>query len=141
MIAMTENQLREILKDKNLKITPQRLRILQVVFSLNHPNAQQVIDAVHKKNPNISAGTIYKTLDTFVDKGVISKVRTADDTIRYDWRVENHHHLYIDDNEQIIDYVNVELDSLLDEFFRKNKIMNFEIKSVMVHINGKQIQK
>lgn len=135
---MIEIQIRDILKDKNLKITPQRVSILETVFSLkNHPNAQQVIDAVHKKNPNISAGTIYKTLDTFVDTGVITKVRTSGDTIRYDWRVENHHHLHIEEDQQIIDYVNEDLDELLENFFRKNEIPNYEIKSIKVHINGK----
>lgn len=139
---MSGNKIRDIIKDKNLKITPQRVSILETVFSLqNHPNAQQIIDAVHKKNPNISAGTIYKTLDTFVDTGVISKVRTTDDSIRYDWRIENHHHIYVQEKYQIIDYVNEELDQLLEDFFSRNKIPDYEIESIKVHINGKNIQK
>ncbi|HBT84388.1 MAG: transcriptional repressor [Fermentimonas sp.] len=138
---MVTNQIREILKDKNLKITPQRVSILETIFSLNnHPNAQQIIDAVHKKNPNISVGTIYKTLDTFVETGVIVKVRHIDESLRYDWRVENHHHLYVEDDNQIVDYINDELNLLLEDFFTKNRIPGFEIKSVKVHINGKYIQ-
>ncbi|MDD4009052.1 MAG: transcriptional repressor [Fermentimonas sp.] len=138
---MVTNQVREILKDKNLKITPQRVSILEAVFSLNnHPNAQQIIDTVHKKSPNISVGTIYKTLETFVENGVISKVRHIDESLRYDWRVENHHHLYVEEDNKIVDYINDELNILLEDFFRKNRIPGYEVKSVKVHINGKYIK-
>ena len=129
------------LKDEGLKITPQRVIILNALHSLKkHPTIQQVIDTVHEKNPNISVATIYKTLDTLVEKGVIAKFSKSGDVTRYDIIVENHHHIYTNDNNKIEDYVNAELDRLLLEFFRINSIPNLEIESIEVNISGRYIK-
>ena len=85
----------------------------------------------------MSTGTIYKTLDTLVERGVIAKVRTADEAARYDGRIDNHHHLYIEGSNRIEDYVNENLDSMLAVFFKENRIPGYEISSIKVHINGK----
>lgn len=106
----------------------------------NHPTAKQIVDTVHENNPNISVGTIYKTLDTLVEKGVIAKFGNTNDVTRYDSIVENHHHIYTGDNNKIEDYVNDELDHLLMDFFKKNSIPNLKIESIKVSINGKYLK-
>lgn len=140
-INMDKIKLIDLLKNNGIKVTPQRISILSAVHSIhNHPTAQEIMVFVHKTDPNISPGTVYKTLDTFVEKNVISTVRTSDDTVRYDWIVENHHHIYTEENKEIIDYENDELDNLLEDFFSRNKIPNYEIESIKVHINGKKLK-
>lgn len=135
---MEKKKILNKLKDEGLKITPQRVIILKAIHSLKyHPTAQQIADTVHKENPNISVGTIYKTLETLVEKGVITKFGSTDDSSRYDRLVDNHHHIYSGDNENIEDYVNEELDELLEDFFKRNSIPNFEIESIKVDIRGK----
>jgi len=112
--------IQEKLKSKGLKVTPQRSGVLEAVYTLrNHPTAEQIIDFVREKNPNVATGTVYKTLDTFVKNGVIRKVRTADEATRYDGILSNHHHLFSTDNDHIEDYENEELDTLLNDFFKK----------------------
>lgn len=129
------------LKKEGLKITPQRVVILKALHSLkNHPTAKQIVDTVHENNPNISVGTIYKTLDTLIEKGVIAKFGNTNDVTRYDSIVENHHHIYTGDNNKIEDYVNDELDHLLMDFFKKNSIPNLKIESIKVSINGKYLK-
>ena len=133
-----EEEIREKLQHKGLKITPQRVAVLHALYTLNnHPTAQHIIDFVHKKYANVSTGTIYKTLDTLVERGGIAKVRTADEAARYDGRIDNHHHLYIEGSNRIEDYVNENLDSMLAVFFKENRIPGYEISSIKVHINGK----
>ena len=57
--------------------------------------------------------------------------------MRYDGIVENHHHLYCSESEEIKDYMNEELDQLLTAFFQKNGINNFKIEEIKLQINGK----
>lgn len=134
----TEKEIKEKLRNKGLKITPQRVAVLNAVYTLNnHPTAQHIMDFVHKKYSNVSAGTIYKTLDTLVEKRMITKVRTTHEATRYDGRTENHHHLYNNENNSIEDYINKKLDHMLDVFFQENSIPGYEISSIDVHINGK----
>ncbi|HHX31694.1 MAG TPA: transcriptional repressor [Bacteroidales bacterium] len=138
---MQTDKILDKLKSEGLKITPQRVIILKALHSLkNHPTVQQIIDTVHKKNPNISVGTIYKTLDTLVEKGVIAKFANTDDVTRYDSIIEDHHHIYTSNNNKIEDYVNTDLDRLLKEFFKNNSIPNLEIESIKVNISGRYLK-
>lgn len=132
------NRIQENLKSKDLKITPQRMCVLEAVYTLNnHPTAEQVIDFVHTNHPNIATGTVYKTLDTFVKKGVITKFRTKDEAARYDGILAPHHHLCSSEDDHIEDYVDEELDRILNDYFEKKQIDYFEIESVKLHINGR----
>jgi len=76
---------RKILNSKKLKITPQRLEVLNAVSkSKNHPTAENIIELIRKNNPNIAVGTVYKTLETFVNNGIVKKIETSDGSMRYD---------------------------------------------------------
>lgn len=125
------------LKDSNLKITPQRLAVLDALNSLrSHPTADKIKEFVVKHHPNIAVGTIYKTLESFVEKGLVKKVKTEKDVMRYDAILENHHHLYCQETEHIEDFFDDELDKILDKYFKKKKIQNFKVKDVKLQIIG-----
>jgi len=121
-----------------LKVTPQRIAVLDAVINLkNHPIAENVIDFIKENHPNIATGTVYKTLDTFVKKNIIHKVKTDDDIMRYDAVHEKHHHLYCSDSERIEDFVDVALDKIIDDYLKSKKIPNFKIEDVKLQIVGK----
>jgi Fur family transcriptional regulator, peroxide stress response regulator len=125
------------LKDSNLKVTPQRVAVLEALNNLkNHPTADKIKEYVVKNHPNIAVGTIYKTLETFVDKGLVKKVKTEKDVMRYDAILENHHHLYCEDTERIEDFFDDELDNLIDKYFQRKKIPNFKVKDIKLQIIG-----
>ncbi len=126
-----------ILKDSNLKVTPQRIVVLQAVLQLDHPTVDQILKRVGQKNPSISQGTVYKTLQTLVDKGIIERVKTDTGKMRYDTVQGNHHHLYSIDSERIADYSDNELDDLLKKYFERKKIPGFEILNIRLQITGK----
>lgn len=130
------------LKEKGLKVTPQRVIIYQALCELKcHPTAEQLIDFVRLHNPSIATGTVYKTLDTFVKTGLAQKVFTEGDVTRYDDVMGHHHHLHSTDSDYIEDYENEELDKLLADFFKKNAIENYKIESIRLQINGKFLNK
>ena len=90
----TEN-IREQLKQKGLKITPQRVAIHEAIIKLkNHPTAENIFNYIKKNHPNISIGTVYKVLDSFVEHNLLRKVKTEKDVMRYDAVLYHHHHLY-----------------------------------------------
>lgn len=125
------------LKEKGLKITPQRLVVMEAIFQLNnHPSAENIIEYVKEKFPNISVATVYKVLDIFVEKGILKKVKTDKDVMRYEGYLERHHHLFCDKTHQIKDFHNKELDAIIQNYFSKYKIKDFEIKDFQLNING-----
>jgi Fur family transcriptional regulator, peroxide stress response regulator len=131
---------KELIKH-GLKVTPQRLIILEAVLELNnHPTAEKIISHIKEKHPNVAVGTIYKTLELFVNKGIIKKVTTEKDVMRYDGIVEKHHHLYSIENDEISDYQDLQLDDMIENYFRNKKIPGFDIEEVKLQITGKFIK-
>jgi Fur family peroxide stress response transcriptional regulator len=137
-MKITIEEAKNLLLEKGLKVTPQRSSILEAVFSLeNHPSAEGIIDFIRQKHPHIATGTVYKVLDTLVDKQLIKRVKTDRDSMRYEPVIEDHHHLYCADTGKIEDYTDHELDRLLEDYFRQHGIPGFEIQEIRLQINGK----
>lgn len=127
----------KILKGNHLKVTPQRLVILDAVHHLKHPTAEEITEYIRKSHPNIATGTIYKTLDTFVTSGIIKRVKTDSDVMKYDGVMTPHHHLYCAESERIEDYNDTELNTLLKDYFVQKQIPGFEIQDIKLQIIGK----
>ncbi|TAH31376.1 MAG: transcriptional repressor [Cytophagales bacterium] len=128
----------EKLKEKGLKVTPQRLAIFEAVMALdNHPTAENVSEYIKINHPNVSVGTVYKVLDSFVENNLLKKVKTEKDIMRYDAVLSHHHHLYCAETDKIEDYEDEKLNQLISEYFEKNKIKNFNIQDIKLQITGK----
>jgi len=131
--------IRQRLQEKGLKITPQRLVVLETIMELgNHPAADQIISVIRKKQPNIATGTIYNILDILSEKRVIIKVKTDRDIMRYDGDTSDHHHLYFSGSDEIMDYYDDEIDKWLTGYFKKKQIRDFSIESIRLQIVGKR---
>ncbi len=127
----------KILTDNGLKITPQRVAVLEVLLNLNtHPSADEIVDYLRISYPHISIGTVYKILEAFLKKGILNKLKTNDDIMRYDPVKEKHHHLYCTNTERVEDFYDVELDKLLESYFKKKKIPNFSVSDIKLQIVG-----
>ncbi len=128
----------DLLKEKGLKVTPQRAAIYEAIVKLNnHPTAENIIDYIKANYPNISVGTVYKVLDTLVENGLLKKVKTEKDIMRYDAFVTNHHHLYCAETDRIEDFEDVTLTKIITNYFQTHKIKNFNIQDIKLQITGK----
>lgn len=129
---------RDKLKQAGLKVTPQRLAILEAIYMLNnHPTAENILEYIHEVHPGIAAGTVYKILDVLVENKLISRVKTEKDVMRYDGVMESHHHLYSSMSGRIEDYNNEALNRMLEKFFKENRIPGFEIEDIKLQIIGR----
>ena len=129
--------IREVLPQFGLKITPQRVVVYEAICLLkNHPTAENIIDFIRINHPNIAIGTLYNTLDTFVEKHLISKVKTGGDVMRYDATTTKHHHLYSKSSGRIEDYYDDGLIRLMENYFSDKGIPGFRIDDIEISING-----
>ncbi len=135
---MNVEKLSSKLTEKGLKVTPQRIAVLEAVMQLhNHPTVDNIIEYIRVNHPNIATATVYKVLDALVQNQLIKKVKTSQDIMRYDAIVEKHHHIYSSDSERIEDYIDEDLNNLLTAYFAQKSIPGFEIEDVNLHIIGK----
>ena len=136
-MKVSKEDIRNKLSEKGLKVTPQRISILEAVYNLNnHPTADNIIEHIRKSHPNIATGTVYKVLDTLVENQLIKKVKTDADNMRYDGITETHHHLYYSKSDLIEDYIDKELDDLLADYFKSKRIAGFNIEEIVLQIRG-----
>lgn len=137
---MKTGELSEKLVNKGLKVTPQRIAVLETIIKLNnHPSAENIIEQIRKTYPNIATGTVYKVLEVLTDNGLINRVKTDRDVMRYDAVMEKHHHLYSSESDRIEDYTDRQLDNMLEEYFKKKDITGFSIEKIRLQIIGRFI--
>ncbi len=128
------------LVEKGLKVTPQRIAILDAIIELkNHPTAENIIDFIHKNHPHISVGTVYKVLETLVESRIIHKVNTEKDVMRYDADIDSHHHIFYADSDKIEDLYDDTLTEIIMQHFKKNAIPGFRIEDIKLHVIGRHI--
>lgn len=127
-----------MLTDNGLKITPQRIAVIEAVENIkDHPTAERILEYIQMKNPNIAVGTVYKILETFTEKGIIRKVKTDSDKMRYDAVRERHHHIYCSDSEHIEDYYDEELNTIIDNYIDRINIPGFSVEDIKLQIIGR----
>ena len=97
-MSMTQTQisgsrLNDILRRKHLSVTDSRKKILSLFLSTRDALAHGDIEK--KAGEKFDRVTVYRTLQTFVEKGIIHTIPTADNSIRYALCKEceeGHHH-------------------------------------------------
>ena len=74
------------LANAGLRITPQRLAICRLLASsTEHPTAYDIYEQLLPEYPTISLSTVYNTLETLVNLGVVQELGSAgDDRVHYD---------------------------------------------------------
>ncbi len=61
-----------MLRRRGLRVTPQRLAIMQFLHgNTDHPTADDIYQAAKQKHPSISLNTVYKTLEAFEEADLV----------------------------------------------------------------------
>jgi Fur family transcriptional regulator, ferric uptake regulator len=87
-------QIPEILRRNQLSITDGRRKILELFLQSN--GALEHADIEKNTGANLDRVTVYRTLQSFVEKGIIHHIPTTDNSIKYALCKDNceqgHHH-------------------------------------------------
>jgi len=99
------------LQDVGLRPTRQRLALAKILF--DGDNRHVTAEALHKEvngtGAKVSLATIYNTLHQFTIAGLLKEVIIDSNRTYFDTNTAEHNHIYMDDDEYLID---VSLDKL-----------------------------
>ena len=85
------------LRTHDIQPSAQRVAVAQyVLFTADHPSADQVWAKVRKSLPVLSRATVYNTLNLFVERGLLRQLVLAEGKVVFDPNVDAHHH-FIDE--------------------------------------------
>lgn len=118
-----------MLVSRGVKPTPQRVVITDYIMNTDcHPTADQILEAVAEALPvSLSRATVYNTLKTLVDAGVIIEVLTEPGRVRYDANTDEHHHFVDVRTGKIIDIPAELVPELARKLGDKFKVHNYHV--------------
>lgn len=124
---------RTLLKEKNLRLTPQREAVLRVMLDCQdqHLTAEDIYDRTRAEYADIGLATIYRTLELFEDLGLISRLDFGDGGRRYEFALgKDHHHLICIDCGKIAEFNEDLLDELQETIARESgfRILNHSLR-------------
>jgi len=92
------------LREKGLKLTPQRRLIIGIIHdSGEHLTAEEILDYVQARAPGVNKSTIYRTLELLAELGCVFKSELGDRFIYHHAEEGHHHHLVCRICEKSID--------------------------------------
>jgi Fur family transcriptional regulator, peroxide stress response regulator len=126
----------DLCKQSGLAVTHQRQVVFESLASLpghHHPSPEEVYERVKKLIPSISQATVYKTLHTFVQHGILRELSPHHGTLRVDANTEAHHHLICTKCKSVVDIEEGAVDPVK---LRKRLPKGFQLERVAVEIQG-----
>ena len=88
------DELCEVLREKGLKVTPQRRLIFEALRDdVNHPTVEDIYRRVQEVMPDISLATVYHTVRDLEEMGEVVELDLGERKSRYDPCTVPHNHL------------------------------------------------
>jgi len=126
------NDFTNILRQHNLKATPQRLEIIHTIFMYGHINIDKLYEEVKNKFTSISLATIYKNINAMIDNLLLEEVKLPNKKSVYEIIKQKHSHLLCIKCSSVVD-IDIELNNIKEEI---PKNLNFTIKNSDLVISG-----
>jgi Fe2+ or Zn2+ uptake regulation protein len=94
----------KLLRENQIKITPQRLVILKYLDEhRTHPDVDEIYSKLKEKNPALSKTTVYNSLEILKKYNIIQSVTISGSESRYDFKNTMHHHFLCKKCGMIVD--------------------------------------
>jgi Fur family transcriptional regulator, peroxide stress response regulator len=130
---MTENtsHLVEELKHSGVRPSFQRVKVLEYLWDCHaHPSVDEIFTALSPVIPTLSKATIYNTLHTFIEAGLVREINIDTDAQHYDIMLEDHGHFKCLSCGEIFNF-NLDYDQLMVD-----GLQAFLIKKKDVYFSG-----
>ncbi len=123
--------LKKQLAEKNIPLSYQRLKVLgYLVQSRSHPTVDMIYKDLKKAIPTLSKTTIYNTLRTLMQAGLVKGISIEDNETRYDIELDSHGHFKCESCGTIYNF-SANIDSLQVE-----GLDDFKVNDRNVYYNG-----
>ena len=121
-----------LLKEYDLKVTPQRVAIVEELYNHGHMNIDDLYKKLLDKFPSISLATIYKNVNSMIEKLFIAEVKIPNAKSVFELTEAEHAHCVCSSCGKIQDIeINVE-----DALGQLSTITTFKVDSVDLVFTG-----
>jgi Fe2+ or Zn2+ uptake regulation protein len=93
-VVTSPAQHEQSLRDAGLRVTQQRIAVLDAVRRLPHADTESLIGAVRARHGEVSHQAVYDVLKALTEARLVRKIQPLGTVARYESRVgDNHHHV------------------------------------------------
>ena len=133
--AITLAAMRQRCAARSVSLTGPRLAVIRTVLALQgtHPTADEIHMAAKTSGVDVGRATVYRTLEAFVENGILTKASHTGTAVRYDAVVAQHHHLVCLRCDGILDITDEELDAVR---VPDTSNLGFAVSDVQVQLRG-----
>jgi Fur family transcriptional regulator, peroxide stress response regulator len=90
---METTEIKNILSKNGIKPSLHRMKILDYLIKMkNHPTVDTIFKDISDDIPTLSKTTVYNTLKTFQESGVVQAITIEDNEVKYDATLDKHAH-------------------------------------------------
>ena len=113
------NNYTNVLREHNLKATPQRLAMLEIIFLNGHINIDKLYEDVKVKFESISLATIYKNITAMTKSMLLFEVKLPNEKSVYEIVKDNHSHLLCNECGKVQD-IDIDTNDIIDSISNKH---------------------
>jgi len=135
-MEMRLNELHKDIVNHGLKVTPQRISVLKYLRENRiHPTAEKIYSEIIKEYPALSLTTVYKTLASFVEAGMVKELDVDSNKKRFDSSLEPHDHFHCRVCDNVYDVI-CNSDFSINNLADKKKVEGHCVDTINIHMKG-----
>ena len=116
-----QHDCKDELREVDLKATPVRLAVMELLERSDTPiDTASIITYLKKKDIDADPATVFRSMNSFVDRGIVRQFQFAENKLRYELSSKpEHHHLVCTNCGSVEDVSDCNIDGLEKEISQK----------------------
>ena len=116
-----QHDCKDELRRVDLKATPVRLAVMELLEKSATPiDATSIMDYLRKRDIDADPATVFRSMNSFVDKGLVKQIQFAENKQRYELASKpEHHHLICTQCHSVEDISDCNIEGLEKEIAKK----------------------
>lgn len=133
--APNMEQFKQILKDKKLKATNQRLAVHEAMLALGHASADMVVEHISSRSDvKVTVASVYNILSNLADIKLYHRRLSSNNKMYFDVNTFKHAHLYDSVNNEYKDVIDAELIRHIENYLKERKFRGYKVDAIDIQI-------
>lgn len=126
------------LREHGLKLTPQRLAIIELLEKRGHYSVEEIYTRLKRRYPMLSRATVYNTLEILQELGEVRELKIKPHIALYEPATEPHYHFFCRRCGKVIDVEPLPECDLkrLPRSLATGELKDYKIEGVQVYLYG-----
>jgi len=135
MKAPDINTFKKLLKNHEMKATPQRIAVHEAMMHFGHASADMISEFIKENSDTeITVASVYNTLSQMAQIGIYEYRTSSNNKMYFDINTKKHIHLYDSRNHEFKDIDDEELVSMVESHFKGRRFRGYSLDAIEIQL-------